>query len=242
MFSFDARVRRAPRAAGAALRGRRQLLGPAVSESYALRSEARSATGAAEALGAGHPLARAEERVRWLGRQAATVAVLLPAGALLLLAGAPGWRLVLPAAAVAEGWLLLALVLALDARRARAVELIAQGRSALPIPSVQRKLARLPRRRYISRLAASVEALRLEARASYRACPRRRPLYVPTVIRQVDAELARIAELLRGEEPDPVTIARVEVLLGGESSPLYEHDPERLREELHRIEFLNRAC
>ena len=44
---------------------------------------------AQELLGADHPLARAEHRVRWLGRQAATLGALCR-GRLALVAGAPG--------------------------------------------------------------------------------------------------------------------------------------------------------
>jgi hypothetical protein len=208
-----------------------------MTETCALGSEARPAASAEELLGAEHPLARADERVRWLGRQAATATALLPASGVLLLAGGSGVGLVTPVAALVAGLLLLALAAALDARRTRAVELVAQGRGALPIASVQQQCGRLARPGRAGRLAASVEALRRDARAPYRACPRRHELFVPAVIRQVDAELARTAELLRSELPDPATLARVELLLGGGYSPLYGDDAGRLREELNRICF-----
>ena len=206
-----------------------------MTETCAPRSQARSETSAGELLGARHPLARADERVRWLGRQAATAAALLPAGGVLLLAGGSGVLLVLPAAALVAAVLLLALAVARDTRRTSAVELVAQGRGALPIVSLQRQRERLARPGRAGRLAASIEALRREARAPYRGCPRRRLLYVPAVVRQADAELARTAELLRSVRPDPATVARVELLLGGATSPLYEDDAGRLREELNRI-------
>jgi hypothetical protein len=67
--------------------------------------------------------------------------------------------------------------------------------------------------------------------------PLHRTLYVRSVIRQVDDELAQTAELLRDGDPEPSAVARIERLLGGALSPLYGEDGRRLREELNRIRF-----
>jgi hypothetical protein len=192
--------------------------------------------GAHELLGADHPLARAEHRVRWLGRQAATLAALLPVGALALLAGAPGLRAALLAGALVEACLLVALSAAVGAIRERALDLIADGRGTLPLASVRRQRARLLRPRHVRRLAEAIEALRREARCPYHRSPMSRPLYVPAVIRAVDAELAATARVLRAQ-PEATTVGRIERLLGAASSPLYGDEAKRLREELARIHF-----
>jgi hypothetical protein len=120
--------------------------------------------------------------------------------------------------------------------RERALELIATGRGALPLASVRRRGDRLLRPCHVHGLAEAIQALRREARCPYRCHPGRRPLYVPANIRALDAELATTARLLRAR-PDVTTVARIERLLCGETSPLYGDDPRRLREELMRIHF-----
>jgi len=212
----DVSSRRLPRAPG---------LGPA-----------RGRSAAHELLGAEHPLARAEERVRWLRRQAMTLGVLLPLGALAAIGGVPGLRAALLAGALVQAWLLAALSAAMAGTRGRALELIATGRGALPVASVRRRRARLLRPRHVHGLAKAIQALRREARCPYRRHPRSRPLYVPAVIRAVDAELGTTARILCAR-PDVSTVARIERLLCGEASPLYGDDPRRLREELTRIHF-----
>jgi hypothetical protein len=63
-----------------------------------------------------------------------------------------------------------------------------------------------------------------------------RPLYVPAVIRALDAELAATVRVLCAR-PDATTVGRIERLLGGASSPLYGDDTRRVREDLARIHF-----
>ena len=60
---------------------------------------------------------------------------------------------------------------------------------------------------------------------------------MPGVIRAADAELATTVRVLSAR-PDASTVARVERLLCGASSPLYGKDARRLREELTRIHFI----
>jgi hypothetical protein len=190
--------------------------------------------GAQQVLRADHPLARAEHRVRWLGRQAATLAALLPVSGLTLLAGATGLRAALLVGVLVEAFLLVALSVAVGVVRECALELIAEGGGSLPLVSVQRRRARLLRPRHVRGLIETIEALRREARSPYRRGGSCRPLYVPAVIRHVDAELAATAQLLRAD-PDAATVGRVEQLLGGARSPLYGDDARLLRESLARI-------
>jgi hypothetical protein len=100
---------------------------------------------------------------------------------------------------------------------------------------VRRQRARLLRPDHARALALSIDRIRAEARAGAGRGRLTAPLFSPPVIRELDAELARTAELLRGPAPGVVAIARTERLLGGERSPLYGQDPRRLGEELKRI-------
>ena len=192
---------------------------------------------AAEILGRDHPLVRAEQRVRWLARQAGLLATFTAASIPTLRSSAAAVNPVLLGGAFVECVLLLALATAAGAVRQRAIELIAEGRGALPLASVQRERTRLLRPSHLRRLAAAIDALRQEARCPYRGHPLHRPLYVPAVIRQVDGELAHTAALLRHGQLDATTVAQFERLLGGPTSPLYGEDLRRLQEELHRIRF-----
>jgi hypothetical protein len=188
-------------------------------------------------LGAEHPLARAEDRVHWLGRQLATITALLPVAGLAVLAGAHGLRAVVPAAALVEALLLAGLAGAAATVHERALELIAEGRGSLPLDSVRHRRARLLRPRHIRGLARAIEGLRREANCPYRGRPMGRPLYVAAVVREVDAQLAATVCVLRGHCVDDATVGRIERLLACSSSPLYGDEPQPLRQELARIHF-----
>ena len=182
-----------------------------------------------------HPLARVEVRVRALRRQALAVVAALLTGGGAALAGATEALALVLAAAVVLAFLLVALWSALTARRERAVGLIAEGRAMLPLETVQRERARLTDPNLVRALAQSLESMRREADGGRWLSV---PLYVPSVIRAADEEIARTIGTLRGEWPGPVAIARAERLLTGPDSPLYGADARMLCEELRRIRFL----
>jgi hypothetical protein len=195
------------------------------------------ASAAQAALGREHPLARSEERVRWLSGQVATATMLVVASVVGLVLGAEDLKTFAFVAIVVQAVLLIALSIATSTRRERAIELIASGRGGLPLAAIQRERARLADPRRAQLLARSLDALRREARLAYRRRPLHRPLYVPAVIRAVDGDLARISQVLRSCRTDLMALARIERLLVGSSSPLYDADTRRLRDELHRIQF-----
>ena len=195
----------------------------------------RAAQAARAILGGEHPLARAEERVHWLGAQAAVSAALADRQRRRARRRRDELLVVLLAAAAVQIGILAGLFAAAGARRRRALELIAAGRAALPLAAVRRERARLARR--VGALAASLERMRADARRPMRNRPVVAPLYFPSVIREVDAELAKTVCLLRDGTPDLAAVARTEELLGGESSPLYGPDVRRLREELARLQY-----
>jgi hypothetical protein len=195
------------------------------------------ATSAQEVLGREHPLARAEERVRWLEVQALVLAVVLTGSTGALVAGARELLAVLLAAGAVQVTVAIWLASAVGSRRERALSLIAAGRDRLPLEAVRRERARLADPQRATLLARSLDRLRCEAGRPYGKRPIVAPLYVPAVIREVDAELTRIVRMLL-TAPRLVAVARAELLLRGPSSPLYGDDSLRLREELRRIQYL----
>jgi hypothetical protein len=199
------------------------------------RAGAASGRPAHDVLGREHPLARAEERVRWLRRQAAAVAAVLLASAPAVLVDVPHASAVAVASAAVEGILLLAATGASASVRHHARALVTGGSGTVPLAAVQRERSRLlaPRRRHA--LADAIDDLRDEASRPYACRPLRQPLYVPAFIRQLDDELAEIAETLRRRDPDITAVARIERLLGACDSPLYGRDLDELRHALRRI-------
>ena len=188
-------------------------------------------------VGPEHPLAKAEARVRTLRGQAAAVGAVIGASAVGALAGVAQLVAVVASAAMVQVLLLVLLAAATATRRDRAVELIAGGRSSLPLEVVRRERARLTDPRRVRALASSLDTLRRDADR----CPWRAPsIYVPSTIMAVDAEIARTVAALRDGRPGPVAMARAERLLGGPASPLYGDDVRALREALHRIRFAAR--
>ena len=65
-----------------------------------------------------------------------------------------------------------------------------------------------------------------------------RPLFDPRVIANVSADLRSVSSLLRKEHVRAHGVAVAERLITDGGSPLYAHDENRLREELHRISHL----
>ena len=193
------------------------------------------AESAAATLGREHPLARAEERLGRLRRQAAAVAVALVTSAAALLAGVQDLGSTVIAAGAVLTVLVTRVVVAAAAVRDAALELIAGGSAALPLAAVQHECARLADPRRARDLARSLDALRREARRQHAARRWVRPLYAPETIREADGDIERTVVLLRSGPAPPTALARAERLLGGAGSPLYGTDARRLREELRRI-------
>ena len=129
------------------------------------------------------------------------------------------------------------LVCVAGTRRRRAVELIAQGRGALPLQPVVRERQRLLDPVHRERLARSLDVIRTEAGRPPGKCHRIRPLYSVRVVRAVSSELGQAAELVRNGG-GLCGLARAEQLVTDGHSPLYGDDEVALRHELDRIHFL----
>jgi hypothetical protein len=199
------------------------------------RPAARDAT-AHELLGAGHPLARMEARIRMLVAQSTGVSTLAALIGLVWLVEPEGrYVFALGAAAVVQAVLALSLVLTAHAKREAVLRLIAQGRGDLPLASVARLRPRLVRPKQRERLARSLDEMRREVARPLRG---QLPLYSRAAVHAVDRELAKVAHLLRAHHVSPDGVAMAQLLLSAESSPLYGSDPEQLRRELGRLTFV----
>ena len=189
-------------------------------------------------LGPDHPLARAEALERTLRAQfAVTVAFGLLTALLSPLLGPAALRLSLGATAVAAFFLGAAFV-ARVRMRARAFELIANGREDLPVEAVEHERSRLRDHRYRRRLARTLQVITLQ--------PESRDWWAPATyadrasVQAAQAELLEIARLLR-ELPSVSArgVALVTRLVSdGATSPLYQGPAPRLREELGRIRHM----
>ena len=191
---------------------------------------------ARDLLGAEHPLARTEARVRTLLQQSTAVLTFaaLAGFAWLIEPGGP-YPSLLAAAAVVQAALAVALVLAVHAERDAVLRLIAEGRGGLPLATVARVRHTLLRPQRRERLGRSVEKLRGEVARPLRGPL---PLYSRAVIQSVDGELARVVRLLRAPTVSADGVAMAVLLLSSDSSPLYGDDAERLRDELGRLTFI----
>jgi hypothetical protein len=190
--------------------------------------------GSSTLLGADHPLARAESRMRLLRAQLAVTLLFGSLAALLSpFLGPEALRLSVGAAAV-SGLFVLAVLFARASLRERAFELIASGREELPLPVVAHERSRLRDRRYRRSLARTLDVISADHDP--------REWWSPTYadresVNAARAELLEIARLLREL---PTVSARGVALVtrlvrDGATSPLYRGPAPRLREELGRI-------
>lgn len=117
------------------------------------------------------------------------------------------------------------------------MELIAQGRGALPLEAVVRERQRLLDPVHRERLARSLDVIRTEVGRPPGECHQIRPLYSVPVVGAVSSELGQAARLVRNDG-GLRGLARAEQLITDGHSPLYGDDEVILRQELGRIRFL----
>ena len=187
-------------------------------------------------LGATHPMVRVTGAIAVVEGQALAVGGVLVAS-LVAAAGGFGAMSVALSAAVVLVVLVVAVVTLADQRRRLAVDLIAEGRGALPLRAVERERRRLVDPRARARLARSLERV-IEETLGARRVAFGPPMVCPWVAAPVAAQLRVVAELLRGACPGLRGVALARRLLTDGDSPLYGRDVAALREELGRVRFL----
>lgn len=200
---------------------------------------ARECASAEATLDPGHPLIAILRFSQTVREQVLTVAGLQTAGVILLWKGPLALPLAL-ACGVVQIALGLRIVYLESQKRVACRQLIIEGREQLPLLSVRRELRRLGDSRYRTVLAGSIEELANEASHPY--CERPHPIYRPTVVRAVAAQLGEIAALMRINDAPVRGVAHVEWLITSGSSPLYGTDVRPLREELARAQYFLTAC
>ena len=195
---------------------------------------ARDCASAEATLDPGHPLIAILGLAVTVKEQALTVAGLQVAGLILLWKEPLAIPLVLACGAVQ---IALALRIACLKSQARALsrQLIIEGREQLPLRSVSGELRRLRDNRHRSDLARSIDGLANETSRPHRRRPH--PIYRPTVVRAVAAQLHEIAVLMHADDAPVRGVAHIEWLITTGESPLYGTDVRSLSEELARARY-----
>ena len=191
---------------------------------------------AATVLGPTHPLPRAVDAVGRVARQWWACAAIV-AGALIAQLERHPWAAAL---ALSAGLVLLTLTVGILALRQRvrdeAIQLIAEGRDALPIAVVQRQRQRLVSRRTTAGLARTLETMLGQALNPPRLMTKgARPLFCIRVIASAAPELRGVISLLQTEPARARGVALIERLITDGGSPLYAREARALREELRRV-------
>jgi len=132
---------------------------------------------------------------------------------------------------------LTALLLTLKQRVCdRATGLIAEGRDALAIATVQRQRQRLAAQRRRTTLANTLKSMLRQATAPPRIITRgTRPLFDVRVIAAVAADLRAIIGLIQTGTPPARGVALIDRLMTDGHSAFYGHEVKPLHDELHHI-------
>ena len=196
----------------------------------------RAAQSACAVLGAAHPLSRATEAVARVTRQWLTCAATLAGSIIAQLEGHP-WATILTASStLVLAGLTAALLMLRQQVSDRATDLIAEGREALPIATVQHQRQRLLAQRRRKALAKALDTVLRQATAPPRIVTRgTRPLFDIRVIAAVGADLRAVIELLQTRNPPARGVALIDRLITDGQSAFYGHEPLPLREELRHI-------
>jgi hypothetical protein len=198
----------------------------------------RQSDGAEQLLGIDHPLAVTTRRAEAAIAQMTAVACTgFLAGVLLIRdLGETGVSL-LVAAVLVQTALALRLLGFVRLCDVHSLELIAAGRSRLPLRSVERVRRRMEDPAHRATLARTLD--------DFASAPSRPLSYRESVlamdlrnIRAVRPELWKLAALLRCDTAPVRGVAVAELLVTEPGSPLYGHDLRLLREGLRRVSFL----
>jgi hypothetical protein len=188
-------------------------------------------------LGPDHPLVRVTAQLSMAEWRCLAVSAALVAGVCALAVDSGLGAPVTVAAAIVLVAQLVRIHALIAARDRRAVELIAEGRGALPVGAIARARRRLLDPSQREQLARALDAIRTEANRPADGCPPIPPLYNVCVVRAVSPELADVARLVR-EGGGLRGLAGAQLLVTDGLSPLYGHVELTLRQELGRIRFL----
>jgi hypothetical protein len=147
------------------------------------------------------------------------------------------WATILTASSTLVLAALTALLFMLKQRVSdRAIDLIAEGREALPIATVRHQRQRLLEQRRRKALAKAPDTVLRQATAPPKIATRgTRPLFDIRVIAAVAADLRAAIELLQTRNPPARGVALIDRLITDGRSAFYGHDVEPLREELRHI-------
>jgi hypothetical protein len=189
---------------------------------------------ARETLGERHPLVRALADLDAAARQLAAVAAALGAGVVGTAAGASWGRALTVAAALVAVVMACRVLLARDAARRRACDVLIEGAAGVAVPVVNEQRRRLLDPGYRERLASSYEDLALLLGRSRGRLTLVVSAATPELPETIATQLQAVADALRDDRVGPGGVALAERLLTDGTSPLYGPDRQRLRAELVR--------
>jgi FAD/FMN-containing dehydrogenase len=198
----------------------------------ASRSRAQSAVAL---LGADDPITQSLDLRRDLCQQALTAAGTFAWGAVGLITGARWGLFALVVAAGVELMLLVGIASASSSLRERVRDLIIEGRDDIDLPAFARERKRLLDSRRRARLAKALEDLVETAERWPAIFPTARPVFNPSEVLAVAADVRVIARLLVANTQDARGAALVERLLTSGASPLYARNRDDLRSTLESI-------
>jgi hypothetical protein len=187
-----------------------------------------------QALGDEHPLCRAEAELRAAVAQLGLTALFVAGCAII---GGPGTFTLVLIGGMALLVLTLRTSICLDTRRQEAMELIASGHEAIPVPVVRRARRELLRHRRFQvadRLSMALE----DALAYAQQAP---PPVDDLALIAVRDELVEVIELLRADDVDSArSVVLADRLLAPGESAVARRNVMALRIELGRIRYLLR--
>jgi hypothetical protein len=192
-----------------------------------------------DVLGLDHPLTRASEALDATVKQLLVVVALLAGGLAASLEHARWGREVAISAGLVLAVFAFVAWIRAQARRDRVLDLILEGREALPLSVIQRECRRLAalrtRRSLASTLESMVEETLQRGRLGRRSA---RPLLSRALVTEAQDEMRSIARLLLGETARIRGVALVERVVTHGESPLYGDNSTALRSELARARVL----
>ena len=205
--------------------------------SHVTHPHGNASSAAVALLGAEHPLSRTLERIDAAGYQLLVAVGLLMGACVPLVTGGPGTLPVAVGAALGVLGLAGRLCILLDDRRRCVLDLLADGRSDVPLPLVEHAAGRLCSEHHRRQLIAAVDSV---------LDPRLRPFQIVTypwrfvhgdLVSSARSELRAIARDLEERDVSVRGIALLEQLMFDGISPLHGEDPRAARDALRRVRY-----
>lgn len=209
--------------------------------SHVTHPPGNASSAAVALLGTAHPLSRTLERIDAAGYQLLVAIALLMGTCVTLIAGVPSTLPVAVGAALGAVGLAARLLILLDDRRRCVLDLLADGRSDLPLPLVEHAAERLRSEHHRQQLIATIDGL-LDAPRPFQIVTYPWRFVHGDLVSSARIELRAIARDLDEPGVSVRGIALLEQLMFDGTSPLHGEDPRAARDALRRARYRLEAC